>query len=231
MPTITIDSQKVSQDPLQSGSLPAQIHRALEESIISGRIEPGSRLLADDLAETYGVSRIPVREAISSLHEAGWVAMRPRYGVYVRERTRAELAELFEARAGIESEIARLAAQRGNPSQLARLAATVARSETANRRADTDELSAAAVDFNAALRDASGNATLSQLSLTLEKRARFYFSPIADVLGAEWVVGQARLLGLLKRHDVEASGQSARRHVVETGEAVARLLAPEAFSD
>lgn len=216
---------------LSTGSLPAQIHRALEESIINGRLAPEVRLRADDLASAYGVSRIPVREALSSLHEAGWVDIRPRYGVYVRARTRSELAELFEARAGIESELARLAARRGTPAMFQRLAQTSALSEAAASTDDVEALSDAAVIFNAQLREASGNGVLSQLSLTLEKRARFYFSPIAHLLGGEWAEGQRRLASLLEKQDVDAAGLSARRHIVETGDAVSRLLPDDSFSD
>lgn len=214
-----------------AGSLPAQIHRAVEENIIAGRLAPGERLRPDDLADEYGVSRIPVREALSALHEAGWVDLRPRYGVYVRNRTRAELSELFEARAGIESELARLAAQRASSEHLAQLRQTAEQSDRAALSGDVDALSEAAVVFNAGLRDAAGNRVLSQLSLTLEKRARFYFSPIAQLLGGEWAQSQLRLVSLLEHHDVDSSGLSARRHITETGDAVERLLPDDAFSD
>lgn len=211
-------------------SLPAQIHGSLEESIIAGELEPGSRLRADEIAGRHGVSRIPVREALSSLHEAGWVDIRPRYGVYVRERTRAELAELFEARAGLESEIARLAAIRATPDDLASLRDITERSRLAVETHDVDALNGAAVDYNAALRRGCRNSVLSVLSLTLEKRARFYFSPIAQRLGPEWVVGQERLVGLLSAATSAAAADSARRHIVETGEAVALLLPASSFS-
>lgn len=220
-----------SRGSIETGSLPSQIHRALEEAIIAGELSPGSRVLPDEIAESYGVSRIPVREALSSLHEAGWVEIRPRYGAYVRARSRSEVAQLFEARAGIESELARLAAVRGDNHAFKRLRAAVERSARAAKKSDARELSDAAVEFNAQLRAASGNLVLSGLSLTLEKRARFYFSPIASELADEWVEGQKRLLKLLEQRDADAAARSARRHIEETGEAVSRLLPSDAFTD
>ncbi len=211
-------------------SLPAQIHKDLEESIIAGELQPGTRLRADAIAARYRASRIPVREALSALAEAGWVDLRPRYGVYVRARTREELSELFEARAGLEQEIARLAAARRTEDDLALMAGVVARSRAAVDGGDGDALSAAAVDYNAALRRAGRNAVLAGLSLVLEKRARFYFSPVAALLAGEWLVGQERLLRLLEAGDVDGAGASARAHVEETGRSVARLLGSEAFS-
>lgn len=216
--------------PLVAGSLPRQIHEALEEAIIGGEYAPGSRLLADEIAAGYGVSRIPVREALSALGEAGWVETRPRYGVYVLERTREELAELFEARAGIEQEIARFAAARRTEQDLARLHGIVETSRSASDHGDAAAVADAAVAFNAALRDAGGNGVLGGLSLALEKRARFYFSPVAALLGVEWVIGQDRLLRLLVDGDVEGAGRSARQHIEETGRAVAALLGSDAFT-
>ena len=216
--------------PLAGGSLPTQIHEALEEAIIGGEFAPGARLLADEIAAGYGVSRIPVREALSSLREAGWVASRPRYGVYVLERTREELVELFEARAGIEQEIARFAAERRTEEGLARLRIIVEASRSASAHADADAVGEAAVAFNAALRDAGGNGVLSGLSLGLEKRARFYFSPVAALLGDDWVTGQDRLLRLLVSGDVEGAGRSARQHIEDTGRAVSALLGSDAFT-
>lgn len=213
------------------GSLPAQIFGRLEEAIIGGEFTPGSRLRADDIAASYGVSRIPVREAFSALAESGWVEIRPRYGVYVRRRSREELTELFEARAGIEQEIARLAAARRTERDLAALRDAVERSRAAAPRRDAATLTSAAADYNVALRAAAKNAVLEGLSLHLEKRARFYFSPVAPLLGESWAAGQERLLTLLEAEDVDGAGASARRHILETGSDVAELLDSAAFSD
>ena len=63
-------------ETLDAGTLPEQIHDILEDAIIQGVFAPGERLHTDRLAARYGVSRIPVREALRSLHEAGWVDIR-----------------------------------------------------------------------------------------------------------------------------------------------------------
>lgn len=211
-------------------SLPAQIHEALEESIIRGDIAPGSRLRADDIAAQYGVSRIPVREALSSLHEAGWVDIRPRYGVYVRDRDRTELHELFEARAAIEAEIARLAAERHVADDIKALRRVVEHTKDAAARNDVDELSRASVDFNACIRMTARNSVLEALSLGLEKRARFYFSPIAGLLGRDWVENQAQLVDLVAAGETDEAAASARQHIVNTGIAASRLFNSDSFN-
>jgi DNA-binding GntR family transcriptional regulator len=209
-----------------AGTLPAQIHERLEDAIIRGVLEPGQRLHTDRLAARSGVSRIPVREALRSLHEAGWVEIRPRYGVYVRERSEVELHELFEARSVIEEAIAGWAAQRRTAGQLRTLRRVVADSEEAARDGDTDVLDRLGGQFSAAVRDAAGNAVLGAVSAGLEKRARFYFGTVSGELGGDWVAVHHELAELIGAGDAEGAGAVARQHVLDTGKAVAALLAP-----
>lgn len=209
---------------LGSSTLPAQIHGLLEEAIISGVIEPGSRLRTDDIAAQYGVSIIPVREALRSLHEADWVDIRPRHGVYVRERSMTELRELFEARAGIESHIAALAAEHRTESELAELQALVVAGRAAARKGDAAATAQLSVTFNQKIRIASRNSVLAALSLSLEKRARFYFGMVEGRLGADWVDVEERLVSRIANGDTRGAAETARAHIDDTGREVSKLL-------
>jgi DNA-binding GntR family transcriptional regulator len=209
---------------LGTASLPEQIHAALEDQIISGGVRPGERLLTDELAARYGVSRIPVREALRSLHEAGWVDIRPRYGVYVRARSERELTQLFESRAVIEGAIARWAAERRSDADVQALRRVVRRSRSAAARRDDALLARSGSEFSAVLRAAAANEVLAALSADLEKRARFYFSTVADHLGRDWVHTQEELVGHVAAQDGPAAARLSSRHILHTGQAVARLL-------
>jgi DNA-binding GntR family transcriptional regulator len=180
---------------------------------------------ADKIAAQYGVSRIPVREALRSLHEAGWVDIRPRYGVYVRDRSEQELRDLFEARSVIEAAIARWAAERRSPADVQQLDRVVGQSRAAAERDDPSELSRLSSEFYAAMRRAAGNQVMAALSADLEKRARFYFSMVAGDLGADWVAKHERLATLVGAGRSEEAAAESRSHILETGKAVARLLA------
>ena len=201
-----------------NATLTTRVHEALERAIISGDLEPGERIHADVLAAQYGMSRIPVREALRSLHEAGWVDIKPRHGVHVRERTAEELGELFEFRAEVEGLVARWAARRRTTADLELLESRIA----ASRDATGDP--AAGSGFYAALRAAARNSVLATTSAALEKRARFYFSTVAHELGEDWLHVHEAVLQHVRDQDADAAEKIAHQHIEDTGTAVAALL-------
>jgi DNA-binding GntR family transcriptional regulator len=201
-----------------NATMTTRVHDALETAIIAGDLKPGERIHADVLAAQFGMSRIPVREALRSLHEAGWVDIKPRHGVHVRERTPEELGELFEFRAVVEGLVARWAAARRTDADLERLAARLHE----NKSATEDTVSGSG--FYAALRAAAKNSVLSTTSAALEKRARFYFSTVEHQLGKDWVHVHEAVLGHVRDQDADAADRVAHQHIEDTGEAVAALL-------
>jgi DNA-binding GntR family transcriptional regulator len=201
-----------------NATLTARVHDALETAIITGDLKPGERIHADALATQFGMSRIPVREALRSLHEAGWVDIKPRHGVHVRERTPAELAELFEFRAVVEGLVARWAALRRTDADLDRLAAHVHETKTTSGETPSGS------GFYAALRAAAGNSVLSTTSAALEKRARFYFSTVEHELGEDWIHVHEDVLRHVRDQDADAADKVSHQHIVDTGRAVAALL-------
>jgi len=206
-----------------STTLPSKLHDLLEIAIISGALKPGERLHADALAAHYGVSRIPVREALRSLHEAGWVDIKPRYGVRVHERTPRELAELFEFRAVVEGQVARWAAQRRTDQELDALQAAVLANQLAIKD-DDYRLIGTTSRFYDALRAAAHNTVMEATSAALEKRARFYFSAVTHQFGADWTHVHEELLNLVRGQRAEEAATLAREHIVHTGDAVRDLL-------
>lgn len=87
---------------LKHRTLAAAIVDRLRESILDGSYAAGSQLRQDSLAETYGVSRIPVREALFQLEAEGLVRMVPHKGAVVAELSFAEVNDVFDLRAMLE---------------------------------------------------------------------------------------------------------------------------------
>lgn len=99
---------------LTHGSAAQSILEELRAEIISGHLQSGERLGEVALAERFAVSRGPVREALRSLADSGLVSFAPNIGARVRRMTIEDARSLYEVRAALESEAARLAASRAS---------------------------------------------------------------------------------------------------------------------
>jgi len=97
--------------PIRHSSLSKKIHEVLKDRIVNGELKPGERLLDDQLASIFGVSRTPVREALTRLATEGLVEIVPRSGVYVKKLTREDIEQIYEIRKVLEG----LAARKATP--------------------------------------------------------------------------------------------------------------------
>lgn len=86
-----------------------KIYLSLRKSILNGVLAGGSPLRQDDIAEQFGVSKIPVREVFRKLEADGLVEFKPRRGVFVVDHTEAEILEMLEIRIALESRALELA--------------------------------------------------------------------------------------------------------------------------
>ncbi|MDD7965138.1 GntR family transcriptional regulator [Actinomycetospora lemnae] len=91
-----------------------RVHAELRGEILGGRCAPGSRLREEEVAERFGVSRTPVREALRRLEADGLVVVTPRRGAEVVRWRDDDIAELVELRALLEGHAARRAAIGGD---------------------------------------------------------------------------------------------------------------------
>jgi len=88
-------------ETLRGNSLASLTQREIERMIVSGELAVGARLNGSDIADTLGVSRGPVREAIRALDEAGLVRVEKNRGVFVRQVTLEEADQIYEVRAAL----------------------------------------------------------------------------------------------------------------------------------
>jgi DNA-binding GntR family transcriptional regulator len=95
-----------------SPTLSEAIRVGLADEITSGRLAPSAEIDEQEVAQRFGVSRTPVREALRDLAAAGLVVIEPRRGVRVAALTAERLGEMFEVMAEAEAMCARLATQR-----------------------------------------------------------------------------------------------------------------------
>src|SRR5919198_367881 len=98
-----------------------RVHQHLREEIISGSLTPGAELSEVALAESLGVSRGPIREAIGRLASEGLVTVRPRRGAVVSSLSTEEFIELYQVREALELLAVKLAVPRLRPDDITTL--------------------------------------------------------------------------------------------------------------
>ncbi|MFC5751412.1 GntR family transcriptional regulator [Actinomadura rugatobispora] len=155
---------------------PQQVCKAVRDDIIRGVLRPGERLTEGALAERYGVSRVPVREALRTLDAEGFVTTRPYVGTFVGELTEEEAADLLAVRGLLEPLCAVRAAARRTPEQLGRLKELVLLGQDAVREGRLDEVTRLNSRFHEVLAEASGSATLKQLITQLSQKIAWVYA-------------------------------------------------------
>lgn len=156
------------------GTAADQIRQALEQDILTNRLLPGDRLDETRLAERFGISRTPVREALSQLAASGLVEIRRNRGATVTRLGLAELVEMFEVMAELEGMCGRLAAQRASEQELTAL--QEAHEDCARHAAagQSDDYYKANMAFHEAIYRASHNRFLAAETVRLRNRLSPY---------------------------------------------------------
>ncbi|MFF2779303.1 GntR family transcriptional regulator [Streptomyces sp. NPDC058052] len=156
--------------------VPAQsVCTAIRDDIVSGVFERGSRLTEDQLARRYGVSRVPVREALRTLESEGFVVSRRHAGAQVAEPTEQEAADLLDVRALLEPLGAARAAQRRTDAHLKVLRGLVRLGQERARRGQGEDLRALGGWFHETLAQASGSPALTALLTQLRHKIAWMY--------------------------------------------------------
>ncbi len=200
------------------------VYDRLKSAIVEGELAPGARMLEVELAGKLGVSRTPVREALVRLAQEGLAELLPGRGARVRVLSPAEVSEVYEVRAALEAEAARLAAQRASEGELEELA----RLEAALHRipkTDLAEQTRADTRFHAALVAASGNRELERLFHQLDAKlalARRYSSD--ENQSPKTLAEHRAILEAILAGDPDRAAAAARAHIERFKALVARRL-------
>lgn len=139
----------------------------MRRRIISGELSAGVNLSELALAEDFGVSRTPVREALKQLQTEGLVEIRPRVGTFVTAPSRREITELFEMKELLEGAAARLLAHRGHVPELDLLRNNLEQADAAVAREDRSRYAELVQEFHDLLIQGADNTKLEAHYRTL----------------------------------------------------------------
>ncbi|GGX01123.1 GntR family transcriptional regulator [Streptomyces lomondensis] len=144
----------------KNGSVQARVIAEMRRRIIKGDIDPGAPLSELALAEEFGVSRTPVREALKQLQTEGLVEIRPRVGTFVTTPSRREITELFEMKELLEGAAARLLARRGRVAEIDLLERNLREADEAVERDDRERYAELVQEFHDLLIAGADNSKL-----------------------------------------------------------------------
>ncbi|MFK0293947.1 GntR family transcriptional regulator [Streptomyces sp. NPDC090442] len=148
---------------------------AIRDDIVSGLLAPGSRLIEDILAARYGVSRVPVREALRTLQSEGFVTSRHHAGACVAELTEQEAADLLDMRALMEPLGAARAAARRTTAHLKVLRGLVRLGRERARHGHLADLRQLDGWFHETLAQAAGSPSLTALLTQLRRKIEWTY--------------------------------------------------------
>ncbi|KAA0970900.1 GntR family transcriptional regulator [Aureimonas fodinaquatilis] len=207
-------------------SLSAEVVVRLEEEILNGLRMPGDRLDERQLAEHFGMSRTPVREALHRLAASGLAVSRGRQGLQVAHLSLADLLDAFSAVAELEALAARQAARRITADQRRLLLKAHELCEAANASGDAPLFCQANREFHTTIAAASHNITLQEELRRLTLKVAPYRRALTDQPGrmASSVPEHCAVMDAIFAGDGGQASSIMRQHVTLLGGRLSDLL-------
>src|SRR5215468_6367050 len=162
----TIDVSRLKTETTFAKEAYTALKRAITAMDIYGHARE-IRLDERRLSEGLGVSRTPIREAMTLLEQEGFVRTRPRRGIYVVRKSKREIVEMITVMAALESMAARLAAERALPSDITELHGLMDDFHSGNSGERLDDYSDANIAFHQAIIRMSGCSLLAEMTENL----------------------------------------------------------------
>src|SRR5213082_1045206 len=203
----------------------SKAYAALRNVIVASdiyRSRADIRLDERQLAQDFGISRTPVREAMAQLEREGFVRSVPRRGVYVVRKTKREVIEMITAWAALESMAARLITQNASDADIAGLRRMFATFENGEARAHLDEYSEVNIEFHQTIIRMSKNGVLIDLAENLFTHMRMIRR---KTIGEQDRVDRSirdhiNIIEALEARDTERADDLVRNHALGLAEHV-----------
>jgi DNA-binding GntR family transcriptional regulator len=211
---------------------PSEVFERLRRLILEGEYGPNERLIEEQLADRLGVSRTPIRQALTMLEAEGLVEIAPNKGAMVCSFTIKDVWDIYDLRAVLEGHAARRAADRIDDEGLARLRSLAEDMENVlpGRFSDHEEeirwLVATNQEFHGTIVGASRNGRLEKLirrtvEVPLMFKAFYWYGPHERAISNHY---HRQILGALEAGDGERAEIIMREHVYEGRDFVIKAL-------
>jgi GntR family transcriptional regulator, trigonelline degradation regulator len=220
----------LSPIPKAAAPLRSQVLAELRNSILSGRLNPGERLVERELIAMMGVSRTVIREALRQLESEGLVAIIPNKGPVVRALTTEEAQDLYAIRAVLEGLAARLFTEHADDSHIRELEQALLKVVAAYEADDPEKMLETKNRFYDALFAGARSQTLSSMIAMLHGRIRQWRAiglshPLRSKRRQQESLGNlGAMLSAVRARDTGLAEQIIRDEVGKAAEEINRLF-------
>lgn len=189
----------------------------LRQAILEGEMGPGTRLKDTHLANTYGVSRNTMRDALKQLAEAGLVTTRMHSGSSVRVLTEEDVRDIYRVRHVLE-ETAILQSTYASTDQLKRLRTTVRATLVAHSKEEWEEVNTATMYFHQAIVQLLGSSRIDEFfeNILAQLRLSFGFIPLEREFHSHWPQWDEEIAKLILQGDRERAANEMARYLTES---------------
>jgi len=202
-----------------------EVAERLRQRIYSHDLAPGTWVDEQALADDYGISRTPLREALKVLASEGLVTLKPRRGCYVNEISERDLDEIFTVMALLEGQCAHITARKATDADLERLRKIHEKLEKAAGGGDIDGYFEANQAFHQALQKLTDNRWLLQVIEDLRKVIKLsrHHSLFSEGRLEQSLAEHRGILAALAERDAERAELLMRAHIDSGRAALARI--------
>ncbi len=198
------------------GAAGLRVADALRTAILRGDYAPGDRIRQEDLADRFGASRVPVREALRTLESEGLVTLVANTGAWVSRMSLAECEEMYQIRERVEPLLLRFNVPLLAEAEIARLEALATEMESA----DVEEFLALDRDFHLSCYALAPTSVLGDLVRQLWNRTQHYRRAFTRVFYAEGDRSAHHdhhlIVGALRRRDADEAERLLAGHIRRT---------------
>ncbi|MDW3686428.1 GntR family transcriptional regulator [Cupriavidus sp. CV2] len=215
-----------SLQPIHAGaSLRDQAYAMLRQAIADADIYQSHEEIRLDervLSEALGVSRTPIREAMTLLEQAGFLRTVPRRGIYIVRKTKREIIEMIQVWAALESMAARLATLRATDNEIAWLRHMFDRFRDATPAEHIEEYSDANLVFHQAIVQLSKSQAIMDAikNIFIHVRAIRKMTISQSERGVRSIMDHLRIIEALEKRDTELAEKLVRQHSLNLAEYV-----------
>lgn len=210
----------------EGGTLQERLFEDLKRKIITCELRPGADVSEAMVAETYGMTKAPVRSALARLKEAGWLHSLPRRRHIVAPLTIKDVDEIYDARALVEPETARLAAGNVSKSYLQALNGACVRAYDLDDEEAKREFLLANAAFHVGIAKACGNSRLANMLAQLhEESLRVLYLSVSAVQRSDaWRTGHNSIMDMLLNGDGDAAARETLEGIERSRRSVLTVL-------